>query len=462
MTIITNEGQYTMTIDTTTILDTPATGEFYSSSGAKIHRLNDRVFIGDATFNDGANPNNHADWLTAFRVPLLGSGTNMPGQLSVLVGGEEFGATGLLAGSQSLHFAAATQSCIGAEAVVVNNHPTLATNAWGAYVEAHHTSAAVNQTFGVEIDVRTTFASQASHPYQQGTVVGLQIGAGAGVTSTGQFSASTAIEVVDNPMPWQSGIVFSSTALVGADGVSAGNANAILLGKDHALQWYGSSGVATGRVVGRGTSATNAVTLETQDAAFNVRSRGTDALQFVVGVNDNAGSYLKVFPDVAGGSPVLSAEGLDANVNLKLNAKGAASVVVIGEGMVLQPTALVRWANGATVLGNIHNRATGAAGTATPEVQLLDNGINLGSGTALGLQVSFGKSTVNNVQIFGEATGGSPAIVAVGSDTNIDLQLLGKGTGTVRFGTFTSGAPAATGFITIKASNGTVRKLLCA
>jgi hypothetical protein len=49
---------------------------------------------------------------------------------------------------------------------------------------------------------------------------------------------------------------------------------------------------------------------------------------------------------------------------------------------------------------------------------------------------------------------------AAGSDTNIDIALTPKGTGVLRFGTLTANADAPiTGYITIKDSSGTTRKL---
>ena len=43
-------------------------------------------------------------------------------------------------------------------------------------------------------------------------------------------------------------------------------------------------------------------------------------------------------------------------------------------------------------------------------------------------------STVNFLKAFGHSTGVSPAMQAVGADTNIDMTLLSKGTGTIQFG----------------------------
>jgi hypothetical protein len=69
-------------------------------------------------------------------------------------------------------------------------------------------------------------------------------------------------------------------------------------------------------------------------------------------------------------------------------------------------------------------------------------------------------SSVNYLQITGAVTTGAPVISVAGSDANIDVALTPKGTGNVRFGTLTANADAPiTGYITIKDSAGTVRKL---
>lgn len=68
----------------------------------------------------------------------------------------------------------------------------------------------------------------------------------------------------------------------------------------------------------------------------------------------------------------------------------------------------------------------------------------------------------NYLTIVPALAGASPVIGASGTDTNVDLQLFTQGAGVLKFGTYTGGAPAATGYITIKETNGTVRKLLAA
>lgn len=69
-------------------------------------------------------------------------------------------------------------------------------------------------------------------------------------------------------------------------------------------------------------------------------------------------------------------------------------------------------------------------------------------------------SAVNYIDALSAPTGQGPQIGVAGSDTNADLRLTGKGTGVVRFGTWTSNADAAVnGYITIKDYAGTTRKL---
>jgi hypothetical protein len=80
---------------------------------------------------------------------------------------------------------------------------------------------------------------------------------------------------------------------------------------------------------------------------------------------------------------------------------------------------------------------------------------------ATALQVVKVASAVNGLAVLPNTASSAPALSAVGSDTNIDLRLVPKGSGVVRFGTFTSNADAAiTGYITVRdEATGTLRKL---
>ena len=74
--------------------------------------------------------------------------------------------------------------------------------------------------------------------------------------------------------------------------------------------------------------------------------------------------------------------------------------------------------------------------------------------------VYLGNNKANYLRVNAQSAGTPPQLRAEGSDTDIDLYLGGKGAGVVRFGTWTtSGDVAVNGYITIKDSSGTTRKL---
>lgn len=161
------------------------------------------------------------------------------------------------------------------------------------------------------------------------------------------------------------------------------------------IQTYASS---SGSNVGFqwATKGTSAHAFATNASVANIQMQVTHTASAV--------NYVQVTGAATGSRPYIQAQGSDTNVDLRLGAKGS---------------------------GGVYSTAFFVAGA-----QLF-----------------------NNVLIQGAATGSSPYIQASGGDTNIDLTLTPKGTGNVRFGTYTAGALAIAGYIEIKDSGGTVRKL---
>jgi hypothetical protein len=134
--------------------------------------------------------------------------------------------------------------------------------------------------------------------------------------------------------------------------------------------------------------------------------------QFQVSNTSSAVNFVQVTGSATGGSPIISTEGSDANAPLILRSKGAFAC----------------------------------------EFQ--------SSAGAVSLQALPTASSVNYYRVSPATTGFGPVLSAQGSDTNIDLSLTPKGTGNVRFGTHTGTADTAiSGYIEIKDSGGTIRKL---
>lgn len=194
------------------------------------------------------------------------------------------------------------------------------------------------------------------------------------------------------------------------------------------------------------------------------------ARQFAVSNTTSAVNYLQATGAATGSGPQILVAGTDANIPVNIFAKGT------GAFRVGTSTTAISFqvANVASQVNYI--QASGAAAASAPSftstgsdasinLNLFSKNsastINFGNSTALiAFSVQNAATQVNYLQATGSATTVPPALSSVGSDTNIDLRLSPKGAGSVQFGTYTASADApTTGYITIKDSTGTARKL---
>ena len=132
-----------------------------------------------------------------------------------------------------------------------------------------------------------------------------------------------------------------------------------------------------------------------------------------ISCDSNTVNYFYVQGGPTGFSPSIAARGTDTNIGLAFDTKNTGNISFTSHGF-----------------GNFEFQIFGSGGT---------------SWLAVGSNAS-----------------AAPFISANGSDTNIDISLIPKGSGAVRLGAYTITAPSATGYITVKDSTGTVRKILCA
>jgi hypothetical protein len=142
-------------------------------------------------------------------------------------------------------------------------------------------------------------------------------------------------------------------------------------------------------------------------------SIGSGNRQFAISHTASAVNYVQVTGGTTSNSPVISAQGSDAAVALSITSKS------------------------------------------TNAIRFLSN-----NATNLQFRIVGTNAAVNNLAVTGTVAGSAPILSAEGSDTNIDLTLTPKGTGLVRFGTYVAGALLATGYINIKAADGTTYKVL--
>lgn len=231
-------------------------GTFWNTT--YINRFNDRVFVGPATLNAGtlAFPFPADDWLAALSSSYKsyngGSGVDQNGSYAQMyVLNDTDAGPGLLAaptvaavfGSQTLNsLTGATSYPIGT--VAVNNATHTGVGAWGLYVEAHRVSANAGATQGVEIEIRnSTNYSGLWTPYAKPGegVLGMSIGAGAGLSATGQYDATAAVFIAANPKGFATGILFDDTS-ISASGPSSSHP-AIVMPYSYAIQWYSGAGL---------------------------------------------------------------------------------------------------------------------------------------------------------------------------------------------------------------------------
>lgn len=174
---------------------------------------------------------------------------------------------------------------------------------------------------------------------------------------------------------------------------------------------YGNTNEAFLRASGS-TTGLNISSSSSNPIRFSTGAAGSSTEQLRVINTASAVNYVQVTGSATGGRVSISAQGSDSGVGITYNTKSSQNHVFT------------------TNAGNVQFAIVQRA-----------NAVNWG-------QVQGGVA-------------GSPVTFSVdGSDTNIDLALTPKGTGLVRFGTYTAGAPTATGYISIKAANGTTYKVL--
>lgn len=122
----------------------------------------------------------------------------------------------------------------------------------------------------------------------------------------------------------------------------------------------------------------------------------------------------------------------------------------------------VLWRNGSNNIAfDIRSEVTSATGNVAMVAS--NNAVTMvGTGGATIGQFAHQTNGVNFLQVANGANGSPVTLTAAigGTDTNLDLRFITQGTGVLRFGTHTGNADAPiTGYITIKDSGGTTRKL---
>jgi hypothetical protein len=381
-----------------------ATGWHFAQNGARINRLNDRLFVGAATTNDGAFPNSSKDWLSTYTTTLFkyltvgqvatGQTTSgspvvtfSAGGITPVAGKPFFANQAIPLGTTILSVDSATQvtlsqnaiatttdntfysestsvvqglgvsatlssmiqngsACagifaaqtsgftnagtngIGLASYAVNNGASASFPIYAGYFEAHRLSGTYG-AIGVEINVLSTnFAETQSTSYRQSGTVALQLGCGCGLTTDhpngSQKNCGAAIQVVANPLPFKSGLVFLGNAIEGTDGStgSTGTAIAISMGRRQHLAWYEPvSNTRAASITSTQNQSGKRVTqvFENDGVSWLGNNNGVIAqiLHQANGVN-----YFSLHNGAAGSAARILAAGEDANIDARIDPKG--------------------------------------------------------------------------------------------------------------------------------------------
>jgi hypothetical protein len=230
-----------------------------------------------------------------------------------------------------------------------------------------------------------------------------------------------------------------------------------------------------------GATSGNPPTLSAQGAAANlplsVASKNNAAINFyanggiVVSMSPPGATpteYVQLVGTTTGNPVQVGAAGATANIPFSISNKGTGQI-----GFV-QQSAFSFVVNGVTSGVNrleATNAATGSGAilsTVGSDTNIQQIFLSKGTGIhyfkhangAPSAQIISNGSAVNFYQINPAATGVYPNLSVAGSDANIDVGLTPKGSGLVRYGAHSAiAAETVTGYITIKDSGGTERKL---
>jgi hypothetical protein len=435
-----------------TTLNQAPTGFFYAQSGAKVQRFNDRVFVGDATANDGIGPTpTTPDWLTTWQLSVgIPFGAVASAQFASLATAAAAAVTtpiGGLFAARGFSTNQSGQNVVGLETYAINNSPSFANSAWGLYTEAHRFNNVVGATIGYEVDVTQRGAFVGITPYSQpfGMTVGQQVASGAqqGALATASFATNVmTISLINNAaangliqVGWRvSGVGIPANTTISSFGTGAGGTGTYNLST--------TPGTVTSRLVAVSPMFDNT-------AAYNIQANPNS---FATAIN-------------VGANAITGTDGVNG---------------IPSPAFQLGRFHGLFWFASSTIgTASIYSDATASIGS--PQVQLGQAAVNFLEQSSAGknFQVALTTNAVNFPFAQGATTGNAATIGAVGGDTNVDLGVFCQGTGVVKFlgasmitangavaTTMTSLGPAGSHttvqeWLTIKNAAGTVRYIPC-
>ena len=303
------------------------TGGRGTGEGAQIRRYKDRVFVGRAadTFagNSVSNDIGTSVFSSEAQAPAY---IPINAQLLVEAGPSQYAIGAAAQGSRLQGVGVIT---FGASLV----NDKAGGRAWGIITEIQHEPGALNAN-GAEFAIKNKSAQNTQYtPYSAAAgTFGARFVAGSDATFGGiAANPCTAAMVViknhngGNVHGWNSGLVFFSDALTGTDGSAGSNstAEAIGMARNHAINWHTPDGLGIGAAItSRVVNYSNRMWQYFIDDAIVFQSLATGNAVFRMQHAPNGVNYLQASNGATGSAAVLTTQGPDTNIDLRLNTKG--------------------------------------------------------------------------------------------------------------------------------------------
>jgi hypothetical protein len=267
-----------------------------------------------------------------------------------------------------------------------------------------------------------------------------------------QVGAGNALLVEDSANPDATPFVVTAAGDVGvgttAPGVKLDVADGFVrLTQDYAVRWH-SAGTIRGALLADSGSNMIFQTGSTSTERGRVSSSGVWSLGAAPGAESlrvtpvaSAVNFIEAFGSATANRPLFRASGSDTNIGIEYQTK-AAGVHLFRTDFDKTQFLIAHTASAVNYL-QVTGGATGSGTTlsaqgtdANIDVNITAKGVNstvFRSGGGAQFVVGDTASAVNYLRVSGASTTNDPTITAQGSDTNIDVQIVPKGTGGLRF-----------------------------
>ena len=209
-----------------------------------------------------------------------------------------------------------------------------------------------------------------------------------------------------------------------------------------AVNFLSVTGGATGispYIISTGSDANVGMGLTTKGTGgigFSTNNFGSPA--FAITHTASAVNYLQVTGAATGGAPNILAAGSDSVITLGMSSKGAAPIQFRTDSFAGLQFVVAHTASAVNYLQATGNStglypsltATGSDTNVSFVLNTKGNGFyQIYTGNQEQFRIAHTAATVNYLQVTGNATTGAPILSAQGSDTNVNILLLSKGTG---------------------------------